>query len=71
MRNKLQDLYGNVDPSRWATMPYKYVLELKIQLAKTQLKVISDVHYTKMNMSGMNNCLKAIKFNEELLEELK
>ena len=71
MRNKLQDLYGNVDSSRWATMPYKEVLELKIKLAKTQLKVISEVHYTKMDMSGMNNCLKAIKFNEELLDELK
>lgn len=72
MRNEVKGLYGdNVNPLEWSTMQYQDVLQLKVKMAKNQLKIISDVHYTKMDMAGMNNCLRAIKFNEELLKELE
>lgn len=71
MRTSIQDLYGlDVDPTEWATMPYKDVLELKAKLAKERIVLLGNVNYRWRDVSGINECNRAISFNENLLKEL-
>ena len=68
---KTQYLYGeDVDPSKWATMPYKEVLKTKLQLADNVLSGIWEDDMLKRDIYRMNACYDAKKFNEDLLKEL-
>ena len=72
MRTNIQDLYGlDVDTTQWATMPYRDVLEKKAALAHKRIVLLMAVNYRWRDVSGINDCNRAIKFNEELLSELQ
>lgn len=69
--SKLKYYYGDdVDTSLWETMPYRDVLELKAALAYKNLVQLLEVHWTQRDIMHVSQCLKAIKFNENLLAEL-
>jgi hypothetical protein len=67
---KTQYLYGTaVDTSKWNTT-YVDVLHLKIALANERIRVLNQVHYMERDSVNITECLRAIKFNENLLGEL-
>lgn len=53
-----------------ADMPYKKALLEKIKSAKGILARLLDVPFMDQDTSRINAVAKAIKFNEQLLEEL-
>ena len=72
MRANVQDLYGmDVETSEWGDMPYKDVLKKKAELATRRMILLMNVNYRWRDVSGINDCNRAIKFNEELLSELQ
>jgi len=69
---RVEYLYGvNVDTKAWETMYYKDVLELKIQLATDNIKTLNKAHYLAKDSTNINDCVRAIRFNENLLKEFK
>ena len=54
-----------------AEMPYKEALELKINAAKGLAERLLQGSYIDSDTNRVNAVQKAIKFNQELLEELK
>jgi hypothetical protein len=69
--SKLQYLYGDtVDTSLWSTMNYKDVLEEKALLAYNLIGELHKEHYTTRDYIRVNECARAITFNETLLKEL-
>lgn len=68
---KIEILYG-VKKATWNGMNYRLALLCKNECANKVIKSILDKHYTvRTNEDSvrMNDCLKAIKFNEDLLNE--
>lgn len=63
-------LYG-VDSKTFMDLPYKDALNFKIKAAKSLLKVLFEPGYLKADHYRINSVSKAIKFNLNLLEELK
>ena len=71
MITKTQYLYGiDVDPSSWFGMAYEDVLNRKIILADDRITELYKVPMMQRSSDNINDCLRAIKFNEELLKEL-
>ena len=72
-----ESLYG-VNPCVFENLMYFEALELKVKLAKEKIKEINykidyklpDDEYKELNMQ-LNECEKAKRFNEMLLEEYK
>ena len=63
-------LYG-IQPNALNTMPYSEALKFKIESAKTLLRTLLEPKYADCDVERINLVSKAIKFNEDLLEELK
>ena len=69
--NKLQDYYGeDVDSSKWATMPYLEVLQLKAKLAHENITRIQEEPWDIYDIAHVARCVTAIKFNENLIKEV-
>jgi len=67
---KTQYLYGtDVDTSKW-NANYADVLHLKIALANERIRVLNQTHYMERDSVNITECLRAIRFNENLLGEL-
>ena len=64
-----QELYG-ISPKDLAEMNYKQALEYKIQGAKTLLTKLLEPDFMKQDTHKINRVNKAIKFNQQLLQEL-
>lgn len=54
-----------------ANMRYKQALEYKISSAKALLQRCVNMSFMEQDTARMNDIAKSIKFNEELLTELK
>ena len=68
---KTEYLYGiGVDTSTWADMTYREALEHKIVLAYNRITELNKVHYMSKDSDNINECVKAMGFNEKLLKEL-
>ncbi len=68
---EVQLLYGlDVDTTLWNSMPYSFVLRIKVKLAKRRAKVLQNVNYRWRDTVGVTRCLNAVKHNEKLLKEL-
>ena len=68
---KVERLYGEgVLSNQWATMKYKEVLESKINLAWARIKLLNKEAIKDRDFENINDCVRAIKFNEELLKEI-
>jgi len=68
---KVEKLYGlSVDSNQWKTMKYPDVLESKIRLAWARIKYLNKSDIMIRDFNNINICIRAIKFNEGLLEEL-
>jgi len=69
---KTEYLYGlKVDSQKWATMGYKEVLELKIDLAYERITKLNKVHYMDRDFLNVNDCARAMSFCRNLLKEIK
>lgn len=69
--SKLQYLYGlDVDTSTWENAPYALILQHKIALATRRIKALNKANHLWRDSYNINKCLRAIKFNNELLGEL-
>ena len=64
-------LYGRKSLKGLANMPYKEALEVKINLAESLINSLLKVHYMERDSERINDCKKAIKFNEELIKEME
>jgi len=68
---KVEKLYGlNVLSNQWADMNYKDVLESKIRLAWARIEYLNKADIYSRDFHNINECVKAIKFNEDLLNEI-
>lgn len=66
---KTEYLY-DVHPKQFAELPYKDALTFKIQAA-TQLRgALLEADFWTRDDERLNSVIKAIKFNEALLEEI-
>jgi len=64
-------LYG-IKPTEFAVLPYKKAIEFKVEAARQLLyKLLYDFHYEIRDDTRINKVHAAIKFNKELLKELK
>jgi len=63
------DLY-NVSPKMFIDMKYQDVLALKIKSARLVIKNVLNQHHMVRDSQKMNKALSALKFNEELLNEM-
>jgi hypothetical protein len=65
-------LYGvtSQDTKKWRFMDYNNVLKLKIRLAWDRIKQLNKKDMKERDFENISDCLKAIKFNEALLEEI-
>ena len=54
-----------------ADIPYKQALLSKIQSAKALLSRLLDKPFMEQDATRCNDVIKAIKFNESLIDELK
>lgn len=69
---RVQYLYGEtVDAKIWGSMLYKDVLELKAKLAFNNITKLYKIPIMERNSLHVNECYRAIRFNEKLLEEMK
>jgi len=69
---KVEYLYGlDVEPTQWKFMDYHSVLKLKNRLAEQRIRYLNRANMMDRNYENINDCIKAIKFNTYLLEELK
>lgn len=65
-----EELYG-ISPKILASMNYKEALEYKIQGARKLMIKLLEPHFMEQDTHKIRKVGKAIKFNEELLKELK
>jgi len=65
-----EELYG-ISPQVLASMNYKEALEYKIQGAKQLMVKLLEPHFMEQDMHKIRKVGKAIRFNEELLKEIK
>ena len=63
-------LYKDLPPYL-AYMPYKWALEHKIKAANKLLEDLLKEHYGTRDTLRINAILKAIKFNQGLIDELQ
>jgi len=69
---KTEYLYGiGVDTSKWATMLYADVLNLKISLAYNRITHLYKNPWHERDSQNVNECVAAMRHNEKLLKELK
>ena len=61
----------DLDPKLLINLSYVEAINLKIDSAKKLIKVLFEPSYMYRDNSRINDVYKAIKFNEDLLEELK
>ncbi len=64
-------LYGRDTLKGLSNMNYKEAIEAKINLAESVISSLLKLDYRNRDMNRVNDCIKAIKFNEKLLEEIK
>ena len=70
--SKVEYLYGEgIEPKMWRFMDYENVLKLKKRLAQENIDRLLKVHYMERDSVHIGDCYSAIKFNQELLDELK
>ncbi len=69
--NKTKYLYGRDNLRGFSKLPYKEVLESKISLTNLLIEELLKEHYLERDSQRINDCISAIKFNEELLKEIK
>lgn len=69
MAYSTQFLY-ELEPKTLSTMLYPEALKFKITSAKLLLERLMNEHYSKRDDYRVNAVIKAIKFNEQLLEEI-
>jgi len=62
-------LYG-CDAKDFMHLPYAEALRYKIDKAKELLDSLLEINFMERDTHRVNDILKAIKFNEKLLEEL-
>lgn len=60
----------NISASEFADMKYIDALHYKINKAKELLNLLVDVSYLERDNARLNDVLKAIQYNEELIEEV-
>lgn len=65
-----EELYG-ISAKNLADIPYKQALQLKVQGAKAILVTLLEPNFMDRDTHKINKVNKAIKFNEQLLKELK
>ena len=71
-RIKAKDLYGpDVQQKTWANMNYKEVIEQKLRLARANIKRLANDGLDDWNMKLIKQSMDAMKFNENLLKEMK
>ena len=70
-RKTAYTLYGISDTQQWEDMQYKKVLELKVTLANKRIRTLTLGDLTDSVMRNIVECTSAVKFNTELLRELK
>ena len=69
---QVEKLYGlKVATNEWHKMSYKDVLESKIRLAWARVEYLNRQPIETRDFNNINSCVKAVKFNEELLKEMK
>lgn len=68
--NTTQELY-NISPHDLASMNYKEAIEYKIKAAKELLITLLEPNFMEQDTYKINKVNKALKFNEQLLKELK
>ena len=61
----------NVNPSKFANLPYTDALNYKITAAKQLLTELIKPHYSERDSYRINSVIDAIKHNKQLLEELQ
>ena len=72
IRKTAKYLYGpKIQSSRWTNMQYKDVLEAKIKLANKNIRRLVQNELTHEVMENIKASTEAIKFNEQLIRELK
>ena len=72
VRKTAKYLYGpKVDSSRWTSMKYKDVLEAKIKLANKNIRHLTLGELTDEVMMNIVASTSAVRFNQDLLQELK
>jgi len=64
-------LYGRESLKGLSVMKYEDALEVKINLAESVIASILREDYKIRDMNRVNDCIKAIKFNEALLNEIQ
>lgn len=63
--------FDETSVQRLKEMKYEQAISYKILAAKALLHRLLDVHMTQRDNARISDVYKAIKFNEELLEEIK
>ena len=61
----------DINPQSIANIPYKQAIKLKINNAKLLLSLLLREHYSTRDDERISAVHKAIKFNEQLLNELE
>jgi len=64
-------LYGRKSLKGLANMSYKEALETKISLAESLVNTLLQVHYMDRDSGRINDCKRAIGFNETLIKEIE
>jgi hypothetical protein len=69
--NKTKDCYYLYDSDLKELKDMKYIdaLEYKIKLADKLISKLLEVHYMERDMQRINDCKKAIDFNQKLIDE--
>lgn len=62
--------YTKAQVTELATMPYQEALRHKITHGRALLTRLLEVHYMDQDSSRINVILAAVKFNEQLIQEL-
>ena len=69
MKHSTTYLYG-VEPSEFADLPYTEALIYKRNSAKQLISTLMDTHHSKRDEERVSAVFSAIKFNQQLLEEI-
>ena len=71
-KQRTEYLYGfGVSTWMWRFLPYVWVLRKKIKLAELRIERLNRICYMNRPHHNITDCLKAIKFNNEMIEETK
>lgn len=69
---KVEYLYGlDINPRLWRFMDYEAVLKLKNRLAEERIAYLNKAPMMDRNYTNISDCIKAIQFNNYLLEEVR